>query len=212
MKTSILIVDSHKMIREALRLILERQPEFTVVAEAPDAQRAAEAARQTQAHVALVEMHLKGAGGVHAIRRIAKVSPRTRCIVLSGQESPVYVKQALLAGASGFVPKNSSAKELVEAVRAVRGGRSYLAQSVSDSVVGTIRSGAGGPAEFGITARQLEVLRLIAEGLSTPEIANELGIAVKTAQTHRANLMGKIGVSKASGLVRFAIREGIIAA
>ena len=101
---------------------------------------------------------------------------------------------------------------MARSARTVRGGRSYLAPSVADHVVGAITSASGSPGELGITRRQREVLQLIAEGYSTPQIAAELGISVKTAQTHRANLMGKIGVRKASGLVRFAIREGIIAA
>lgn len=212
MQTSILIADSQRMIREGLRVILEKQSDFEVVAESEDGRHAVATAGEKRPHIALVETRLPRLSGVEAIRRIREVSPDTRCIALSSQEAPADVKGALIAGASGFVPKNASAKELVEAIRSVREGRSYLAPSVADHVVGAIRSGSGRPGESTITSRQREILQLIAEGLSTREIAAQLGISAKTAKTHRANLMGKLGVSKASGLVRFAIREGIVAA
>jgi DNA-binding NarL/FixJ family response regulator len=213
MQTSILIVDPQRMVREGIRGILDRQPQLEVVAEAADAGEAVESARTTQPHVALVETQLPHSGGVEAIRAIREASPRTRCIALSSQQSPSCVRQALLAGAVGFVPKDSTAEELVEAVRAVRSGRSYLAPSLGQHVVGAIAG--GGPDGSGspeISGRQRQVLCLIAEGLTTREIAVELGISEKTAQTHRAKLMDKIGVRKASGLVRYAVRNGIVSA
>lgn len=212
MQTSLLIADSQRIVREGLRAVLEREPGLTVVAAAKDGRDAVAAAAEKRPDVALVETHLPRLSGIEAIRRIREVSASTRCIALSGQDGPCDVKQALVAGALGFVPKNASASELVEAIRSVRGGRAYLAPSIADDIVDTVTSGRGMPGRPGITSRQREVLQLIAEGMSTPEIAAELGISIKTAQTHRANLMGKIGVRKAAGLVRFAIREGIIAA
>ena len=129
-------------------------------------------------------------------------------------DGPNQVKQALTAGASGFVPKDAGAADLVEAVHTVRQGRSYLAPTLADQVISALTApaaaGSGGVDE--LTARQREVLQLIAEGLSTKEIAKELGISLKTAQTHRANVMDRVGVHKVSSLVRLAIREGLVAA
>lgn len=213
METSILLADSQRMIRQGLRGILAVHPEFRVIAEAADGREAVAAARKKEPDVALVESHLPRLCGVETVRLIRRESPRTRCIVLSSQEGAGHVRQALLAGASGFVPKNSSAEDLVEAIRKVRRGRSYLAPAIADQVLSAITSRAAAPlSQPDLTSRQREVIQLIAEGLSTKEIAAELGISVKTAQTHRANLMKKVGVHKASGLVRYAVREGIVSA
>ena len=213
METSVLIADSQRIVREGLRQILAAQPGIEVVAEAADGREAVAAARASKPDVALVEGQLPRLCAVEAIRAIREESPRTRCIVLSAHGSAEHVRQALLAGAHGFLPKDSSASELVEAIRTVRAGRSYLAPALADQVVGAITSRTeGSPGRTGLTRRQREVLQLIAEGLSTKEIAAELGISLKTAQTHRANLMFKVGVHKASGLVRYAIREGLVSA
>jgi len=213
METSILIADSQRMIRQGLRGILAVYPEFRVVAEAEDGREAVELAREREPDVALVESHLPRLCGIETVRRIRRETPRTRCIVLSSQEGPGQVRNALLAGAFGFVPKTSSAEDLVDAIRRVRRGSSYLSPATADQVVSAITSRvAGSFDQTDLTSRQREVIQLIAEGMSTKEIAVELGISVKTAQTHRANLMEKVGVHKASGLVRYAIREGIVSA
>lgn len=213
MRTSILIVDYQRIVREGIRGILEQQVDFEVVAESADGHDGVVRAGEQKPHVALVETHLPRHCGIDTIRRIRAVSPGTRCIALSGHQSATYVSEALLAGAAGFVPKHSTGKELVEAVRAVRSGRSYLAAAVADQIVGVIEAGTRGDrGKGGITRRQRQVLQLIADGCTAREIAAELGISVKTAQTHRAKLMNKVGVHKTSGLVRYAVREGIVAA
>lgn len=212
--TSILLVDEHRMVREGLRCLLESHRDFQVVAEAGDGREAVRLACEKKPDVVLIELHLPRLSGLEAIRYIRKESQTTRCIVVSTHGGQGQVKEALLAGATGYLPKSSPSKELVDAIESVRGGRPYLAPSVAEHVVKAITSmqpGFAGDAAD-LSCREREVLQLIAEGLSTKEIARELGISVKTVQTHRANLMQKTGVHKASSLVRYAIREGFVSA
>jgi len=214
MKTSILIVDSQQLVREALKMVLSSQDDMEVIGDVADGRTAVAEAREKRPDVAIVEGQLPRLSGIEAIRQIREESPRTACVVLSSLSSSAQVYPALVAGAAGFVPKDSSASDLVEAVRTVCQGRSYLAPSVADQVVNALRapSEGGTRPQSELTNRQRQVLQLIAEGLSTKEIAHELGISIKTAQTHRAKLMGRVGIRKASALVRYAIREGIVSA
>jgi DNA-binding NarL/FixJ family response regulator len=214
MQASLVIVDPHRMVREGLRGILASQRGIEVVGEAADGPQALDVARLKRPDVVLLESQLPKLAGVEVVRRLRIEQPGTRCIVLASQPSAGQVKLALLAGAAGFVPKAAPATELLEAIRCARAGRCYLAPALADEVVValTAKGAAGVAPGSGLSVREREVLQLIAEGLSTKEIATELGISIKTAQTHRAKLMGKVGVHKVSGLVRFAIREGIVAA
>ncbi len=212
MLTSILIADSQRMFREGLRGILEGQTGFEIVAECEDGPQTVAAAAEKQPQIALIDTRLPRLSGIAAIQRISGVSSQTRCIALSGLGGPSDVTQALVAGACGFVPKSAPVSQLVEAIHKVRAGGSYLSPSVAEDIVDTVTSGWRMHGKTGITSRQREVLQLIAEGMSTPLIATELGIAQKTVQTHRAALMDRLGAHKASELVRYAIREGIIAA
>jgi len=210
--TSIVIADSQRLIREGLRKILEDIPEFEIVGEAANEREAVELVTAKRPDVVVIEGQLPRLSGIEAVRQIREINRVPACIVISTPQGPGHVRQALIAGASGFVPKDAAAGDLVDAVRTVRSGRSYLAPSVADHVVNALKSpgdGSSGPSGD-LTIRQREVLQLIAEGLSTKEIASELGISLKTAQTHRANVMHRVGVHKASSLVRYAIREGIV--
>ena len=214
MKTSILIVDSQQLVREGLRAILASHDDLQVMGDVADGRSAVTLASEERPDVVIIEGQLPRLSGIEAIRRIREESPQTACVVLWSVQGSTQVRQALLAGAAGFVSKDSSAQNLVEAVRTVCKGRSYLAPTVADQVVNALRApsdGKGGTSGE-LTNRQREVLQLIAEGLSTKEIAVELGISIKTAQTHRAKLMLRVGVRKASALVRYAIREGIVSA
>jgi DNA-binding NarL/FixJ family response regulator len=214
METSIVVADAQRLIREGLRQILEAVPEFVVVGEATNGREAVELVVSKRPDVVVIEGQLPRLSGIEAVRQIREHSRRSACVVVSATHGPGQVRQALVAGASGFVPKDSAAQDLVDAVRTVRSGRSYLAPAVADQVVSALKTpsdGSAGPANE-LTTRQREVLQLIAEGLSTKEIASELGISLKTAQTHRANVMDRVGVHKVSNLVRYAIREGIVTA
>ena len=214
MYTKIMVVDSQRLVREGLSRILESEPDFEVVATATNGREAVELAFEKRPDIVVIDRQLPRLCGTEAVRRIRESNQAIACIVISSLDGPNQVKQALTAGASGFVPKDASAADLVEAVNTVRQGRSYLAPTLADQVISALTSpaeaGSGGVDE--LTARQREVLQLIAEGLSTKEIARELGISLKTAQTHRANVMDRVGVHKVSSLVRLAIREGLVAA
>lgn len=213
METKILLVEEHQIVREGLRRILETQPDLHVVAETGDGKEAVALAAEIRPDVVLIEIHLPRLSGIEVIRRIREAHPGARCIVLSTNQSRNRVREALMAGASGYLPKSEGSKELADAIRTVRAGGSYLAPAVADHLINAITSGASShQGETDLTSRQQQVLQLVAEGLSTKEIAVELGISLKTAQTHRAKLMHKLGVHKASGLVRYAIREGIVTA
>ena len=214
MYTKIMVVDSQRLVREGLSRILESEPDFEVVATATNGREAVELAFEKRPDIVVIDRQLPRLCGTEAVRRIRESNKDIACIVVSSLDGPSQVKQALMAGASGFVPKDAGAADLVEAVNTVRQGRSYLAPTLADQVISALTSpaeaGSGGVDE--LTARQREVLQLIAEGLSTKEIAKELGISLKTAQTHRANVMDRVGVHKVSSLVRLAIREGLVAA
>ncbi|MAI26677.1 MAG: DNA-binding response regulator [Spirochaeta sp.] len=214
MYTKVMVVDAQRLVREGISRILESELDIQVVATAVDGREAVDVALEKQPDVVVIDGQLPRLSGIEAVRRIREKSHDTMCIVISSLNGPSQVKQALTAGASGFVPKDAGAADLLEAVRTVRQGRSYLAPTLADQVISALTAPAeatpGGVSE--LTARQREVLQLIAEGLSTKEIAKELGISLKTAQTHRANVMDRVGVHKVSSLVRLAIREGLVAA
>lgn len=213
MNTSILIVDPERLVREGLRQILEAQAGFHVVGEAAGGAEAVERVAETKVDVAIVEGQMQRAG-VAAVAEIRAASEHTACVILARLYGPLQVQQALSTGAAGFVPKDSPASELIAAVRAVSQGRSYLAPAIADQVVNVLRSpsGRGPTAGEQLTSRQRQVLGLVAQGLTTKEVAAELGISVKTAQTHRAKVMSRVGVRKASALVRYAVREGFVSA
>lgn len=214
MYTKIMVVDSQRLVREGLSRILESESDFEVIATATNGREAVELAFEKRPDIVVIDCQLPRLCGTEAVRRIRENNRDIACIVISSLDGPSQVKQALTAGASGFVPKDASAADLVEAVQTVRQGRSYLAPTLADQVISALTSPAeaGSGGVDGLTARQREVLQLIAEGLSTKEIAKELGISLKTAQTHRANVMDRVGVHKVSSLVRLAIREGLVAA
>jgi len=213
MTISILIVDSQQLVRAGLREILSRQEDFEIAGDIGDAPSAIALAARSRPNVVIIEDRQPGLSGIEAIRRIRAESTQTACIVLTDAEGTLQVRQAIVAGASGFLAKNASVADLIEAVRTVARGGSYLSPAATNQVIDTFRAPAHeslGSSSL-LTSRQQEVLRLIAEGMSTKEIAAELGISEKTAQTHRAKLMGRTGIRKASGLVRYAIREGLVA-
>jgi DNA-binding NarL/FixJ family response regulator len=212
MGTTLLIADDHRLVREGLRRILEARSDLRVVAEAANGEEAVQAALERKPDLALIDLTMPRLSGVEAIRRIRRATA-TRCIAVSMHELLGHVTQALEAGASGYVVKSAAPAELLGAIDAVRGGRSYLSPSVAHWAVDAIaRPGARAPSPLrGLTGREREVLQLVAEGLTSKEIAATLGVSIKTIETHRANLMTKLEIRKASSLVRVAMQEGLIA-
>lgn len=213
MTLRILLADDHRMLRDGIRRILEASPDMAVVAEAETGEEAVRMALQSHPDVAVMDVTMPRLSGIEGIRRIRATSPRTRCLALSMHETHIQVTQALQAGASGYVVKSAGSDELVEAVRATAEGKSYLSPSIAHCVVEAIsqpRDGAVSSVAL-LSGREREVLQLIAEGMSSKEIAAALGVSLKTIETHRSNLMGKLNIRKASKLVRVAIHEGLVA-
>lgn len=213
MSTRILIADDHILVREGISRILEEQPDFSVVAQAENGQDAVARVEELAPDIALLEVSMPRLSGVEAIRRIRKAGGPTRCVAVTRNDSHRCVAQALEAGASGYLLKSASPNELIDAVRAVRSGKSYLSPAIANCVVEAITNPNGFPASkvSMLTDREREVLQLIAEGLTSKEIAADLGVSLKTIETHRSNLMGKLNIRKASKLVRVAIHEGLVA-
>jgi DNA-binding NarL/FixJ family response regulator len=212
MQTTILVADDHQIVRQGIKRLLSKRGDFAIVAEASDGEQAVEIASRHQPDVVLMDISMPRLSGIDATRRIA-AGGRTKVLALSMHDAQSYVEEALRAGASGYVHKNASAEDLFSAIDAVRTGESYLSPTVTQQVVDAIARPGDRPssAVSALTQREREVLKLIADGLSSKEIAVQLGVSLKTIESHRANLMDKLDIHKVSGLVRFAVRAGLVA-
>jgi len=212
MQTTILVADDHQIVRQGLKRLLSKRGDFAIVAEASDGEQAVEIASRQHPDVVLMDISMPRLSGIDATRRIA-AGGRSKILALSMHDSQSYVEEALRAGASGYVHKNASAEDLFSAIDAVRTGESYLSPTVTQQVVDAIARPGDRPssAVSALTQREREVLKLIADGLSSKEIAAQLGVSLKTIESHRANLMDKLDIHKVSGLVRFAVRAGLVA-
>lgn len=212
-ETQVLLVDDHEMMREALRTLIEAHEGVSVVGEASDGRQAVEAVERLKPDVVVMDIWLPRLSGIAATKEILRREPSTKVVILSQHERRSFVEDALRAGASGYVVKSGSCRQLIEAIESVVRGRSYIAPAVTDHLVGAIAHG-GQPRQAGLallTEREREVLQRIAEGLGSKEIAADLHLSQRTVESHRANLMRKLDVHKVSGLVRVAIREGLVA-
>jgi DNA-binding NarL/FixJ family response regulator len=210
--TTIVVADDHKIIREGLVKLLETREDFTVIGEANDGEEAVQMVLDRQPDVVLMDIWMPRLSGIDATRRIGKRASKTKVLILSMHESQSYVEEVLRAGAAGYIVKNSSSSDLLQAIDAVRSGASYLSPAITQQVVDAIaRPSDASPSGVAmLTDREREVLQLIAEGLSSKEIASVLGVSLKTVDSHRSNLMEKLDIHKVSGLVRFAIRTGLV--
>jgi DNA-binding NarL/FixJ family response regulator len=210
----VLLAEDHTLVRAGIRALLESLEGVEVVAEAADGR---EALRLAQAHapdILLMDITMKEMNGLEAAARLAKEHSTTRVIILSMHADPIYVRQALQAGAAGYLLKGADVAELELALKAVTRGDTYLSPSVSKDVVGDLLSGkapAANPLDE-LTPRQRETLQLIAEGKTTKEIASRLNLSIKTVETHRAQLMERLDIHDVAGLVKFAIRVGLVQA
>jgi DNA-binding NarL/FixJ family response regulator len=212
MQTRIVLADPHAVFREAIRVLIDAQEGFCVVAEAFEGRVAYTLSLELQPDLVVTEVYLPRLSGIELSCRLTRELPRTRVLVLSANESRNLVELALRSGAAGYVCKTAPAQELIQAIDAVRSGRSFVSPAVAEHLVSAI-TGPRGAADRGqgeLTSREREVLQLVAEGFSSKEIAHQLGVSTRTVETHRARVMEKLGIHKASGLVRFAIREGLL--
>ncbi len=209
----ILLVDDHALVRAGMRALLSSFPDFEVVGECENGAAAVELAAKLHPNVILMDIAMHGLNGLDATARIRNQSPEVRVIILSMHANEEYVFQALRSGASGYLLKDSATSELEFAVRAVARGETYLSPPISKAVVdGYVqRMISDQPLDL-LTPRQREILQLVAEGGSTKEIAHRLGLSVKTIEAHRAQIMERLGIHDIPGLVRFAVRAGLISA
>jgi DNA-binding NarL/FixJ family response regulator len=212
MSTTIVLADDHIVVRQGIRKLLEARDDFRVVGEASDGEEAVKLVAEKKPDVALMDLWMPRLSGIDATRRIGKRGLATKVLVLSMHESRAYVEEVLRAGAAGYIVKNAAADDLIEAIDTVCDGVSYLSPAITQQVVDAIaRPATSTPSGLGVlTDREREVLQLIAEGLSSKEIAAMLGVSLKTIDSHRSNLMEKLDIHKVSGLVRFAIRTGLV--
>jgi len=206
----VLLADDHQTLRQGLKALLELQG-LQVVAEASDGRAAVEEARKMRPDVAVLDVAMPVLNGVEAAREIADASPRTVVILLTALADARFAMDALRAGIRGFVDKSQGADELLRAIRDVWEGGLYLGPGASQAVVDASMAANLQRADR-LTPREQQVVRLVAEGKATRAIAGELGISVKTAEFHRGRIMEKLNIHSTAGLVRYAIREGMITA
>ena len=210
----VLLADDHALVRAGVRSLLERDGTIEVVAEAGDGHQAVALVKTHHPDVVLMDISMPGLNGLEAARRVIDEHPTVRVLMLSMHPLEEYVWQALHAGASGYLLKNAAAAELELAVTAVARGETYLSPAVSKPVIeGYLqRVGSEPPLPGRLTPRQREVLQLIAEGSTTKQIATLLNVSEKTIQTHRMQLMKRLDIHDIAGLVRYAIRIGLVSA
>ncbi len=208
MSTAVLLADDHPIVRQGLKALLEREG-LEVVAQVSDGQEAVRLARELHPDVAVLDFAMPLLNGLDAAREILQASPRTRTILLTMYTDDHYVLEALRAGVRGYVVKTQAAADLVRAIQDVSRGLVYLSPAVSQTVVQAYLSKTELPADP-LSPREREVLQLVAEGKTTKEIAGLLKVSVKTAESHRNHLMDKLAIHDIAGLVRYAVRRGMI--
>jgi len=213
--TRILLVDDHEIIRRGVRTLLEKRKDWQVVGEATTGREALAEVERLQPDVVVMDISMPGLNGLEAVRQIARAAPRTEVLVLTMHDSEKLVRQVLEAGARGYILKSDSTQKLIPAIEALRVHKPYLTSSVNEVV---LRGYLGqkplkGETSGGrLTPREREIVQLLAEGNTNKEIAATLSISVKTAETHRSNIMRKLDLHSVSELVRYAVRNDIIEA
>lgn len=215
-ESRVLLADDHTLVRAGLRTLIEGFEGFCVVAETGDGREAVRLTRLLEPNIALIDISMPGLNGLDATALITREAPDTRVVILSMHIAETYVLEALRAGAVGYVVKDAAVDEMERALRAVQKGERWLSPSVSRHLLDEyLRLARGqqplaGTGMDALTARQREILQLIAEGHSTREIADRLAISIKTVETHRAQIMDRLNIHDVAGLTRFALRTGLI--
>lgn len=207
----VILADDHAMMRAGLRALLENLEGVEIVAETGDGREAVTLIATHQPDVAILDISMPGLNGIEVAGVVRESSPRTRILMLSMHAEEGFVARALRAGVSGYLLKDSAPDELSSALRALSRGDSYLSPAISRQVVeGFLKSDQPADPLASLTQRQREVLQLVAEGLANKEIAARLELSVKTVEAHRTQIMGRLGIHDVAGLVRLAIRAGLV--
>jgi len=206
----VLLVDDHELMRQGLRSILESEGGVEVVGEAANGREAIELAKKLTPQVVVMDVAMQDMNGIEATRQVCGACPGVKVIALSSHSDSRYVTAMLGAGASGYVLKANAYDDLRRALDAARRGKTYLCADVTESVVATsLRGGGTDNVRSLLSVREREVLQLLAEGLSSPEIGRRLFVATSTVETHRRNVMRKLGIHSVADLTKYAIREGL---
>ena len=210
----VLLADDHRMIRAGLRLVLEQQPDVAVVGEADDGRQAVSLAAELTPDVVVMDVGMPNLNGIEAAAQVKQARPETSVVMLSMHSDEGYILRALRAGATGYILKDSAEADLVSAVRAVSEGKSFFSPKVSrilleDYMRKLRKTGAEDSYDL-LSAREREILQLVAEGKSSKEIANLLNLSVYTVETHRGNMMQKLNLKGIPELILYAVRKGIV--
>lgn len=214
MTCNLLLVDDHSLIRAGVRALVLDLPGYAVIGEANDGSQLLDMVEHLSPDIVLLDISMKQTGGLEALQQLKRIRPQSKVLILSMHTDPALIMQALESGAHGYLLKDTTATELEHALEALRNNERYLSPAIAHTVITqalTRSQKTPEPADsHGLTARQLEILRLIVRGKSTREIANGLGLSVKTVETHRSQIMKRLQIFDVAGLVLFAVREQII--
>jgi DNA-binding NarL/FixJ family response regulator len=210
---SIVLADDHQVVLEGFKVLLSAERDFRVVGEAHDGPQALDVVEKLKPDVLVVDLMMPGMNGLEVLRQMRDRAPTTKTAVLSMHASEAYVSEAMRSGAQAYVLKQAQARELVQAIRAIADGQRYLSPPLSEQKLRDWekRAQSSPPDAYDtLTAREREVLKLAAEGLTNADIGERLGIGKRTVETHRANLIGKLGLKSQAELVKYAIKKGLL--
>lgn len=215
MTCTLLLVDDHALIRAGVRALVQDIPGYTVIGEASDGAQLLEKFSALQPDIVLLDLSMKYIGGLDALQQLRAAYPKSKVLILSMHTDPELIMRALESGAHGYLLKDTTANELEHALLALRNNERYLSPAIAHTVINQALIRSQGPASpvahsHNLTARQLEILRLIVRGKSTREIAQGLGLSIKTVEAHRSQIMKRLQIFDVAGLVLFAVREQII--
>lgn len=213
MNIRLLLADDHKIMREGLKSLVEKESDIAVVGEAESGKAAVSMAQKLAPHIVVIDIAMPDLNGIEATRKIIKANKNVKVVALSAHADQHFIREMMTAGASAYVLKDTAYEELIRAIREVMKGKKYLspdiARGVLDTYVKLARSSSENPAFVTLTDREREALQMMAEGKSTKEIAGEMEVSVKTVETHRHNIMEKLDLHSIAELTKYAIREGL---
>jgi DNA-binding NarL/FixJ family response regulator len=207
---TVLLADDHMIVREGLRALLARETDIKVVGEAHDGREAVALARRLKPDVAVMDIAMPLLNGLGATQQILAARPETKVVILSAHSDDPYIRRVLAVGARGFLIKQTSAACLAKAIREVWKGKSFFSPSIAKRIAEQLGPARGPRGVGGLTAREMEVIQMVAEGAPNKQIAASLGISIKTVEKHRQHLMDKLNIHDTAGLTRYAIAHGII--